>query len=307
MIHPPEFPTSQAAWAPDRMAPAELAPRQRGRVWARFRRRPLAVAGAVVILGLVLVALTAPLLTGVGLVEDPLRNVGHYDARPGGQFLLGTDRNGRDMLARTVYGARVSLSIGILLQVVNVAVGGTIGLVAGYLGGHADNLLMRVTDLVYAFPSLLFVLVVAAVLGPGYWHIFLAIGLVTWPYLARLVRAQVLSLKEQPYVLAARAVGTRRPKLVIRHILPHCLAAVVVTATFAIPEAIFVEAFLSFVGVGLPPLAPSWGTMLNQGFGAVLSRPHEVFIPAAAIAITTMSFALVGDGLRDALDIRMRG
>jgi len=307
MIHPPELPASQLAWARDRMAPAELAPRQRCRVWARFRRRPLAVAGAVVIIGLVLVALTAPLLTRVGLVEDPLRNVGHYDARPGGQFLLGTDRNGRDMLARTVYGARVSLSIGILLQLVNVAVGGTIGLVAGYLGGHADNLLMRVTDLVYAFPSLLFVLVVAAVLGPGYWHIFLAIGLVTWPYLARLVRAQVLSLKERPYVLAARAVGTRRPKLVIRHILPHCLAAVVVTATFAIPEAIFVEAFLSFVGVGLPPLAPSWGTMLNQGFGAVLSRPHEVFVPAAAIAITTMSFALVGDGLRDALDIRMRG
>lgn len=303
MIHP-EL-SARGAWGPGGVARPELAPRELGRVWERFRRRPTAVAGALVILCLVVVALAAPLLTKVGLIDDPLRNVGRYDARPGGQFLLGTDRFGRDMLARTVYGSRVSLSIGILLQVVNVVVGGAVGLVSGYLGGRVDNLLMRLTDLVHAFPSLLFVLVVAAVLGPGYWNIFLAIGLVTWPYLARLVRAQVLSLKEQPYVLAARAVGTRRPKLVLRHILPHCLAAVVVTATFAIPEAIFVEAFLSFVGVGLPPLAPSWGTMLNQGFGAVLSRPHEILIPAAAIAITTMSFALVGDGLRDALDIRL--
>lgn len=251
-------------------------------------------------------AVAAPVLAHFGVIKDPLQSLGNYDARPDGQFLLGTDRFGRDMLSRTIHGARISLSIGILLQVVNVIIGGTIGLTSGYLGGRVDNLLMRFTDLVYAFPSLLFVLVVAAVLGPGYWHIFLAIGLVSWPYLARLVRGQVLSLKEQQYVMAARASGTRSRKLVIRHILPHCLAPVIVTVTFAIPEAIFVEAFLSFVGVGLPSLTPSWGTMLNQGFAALLSRPHEVLVPAAAITITAMSFALVGDGLRDALDVRMR-
>lgn len=262
--------------------------------------------GATVIVCLILVALCAPLLTSMGLLKDPTTNVGGYNVRPNGHFLLGTDRFGRDMLSRTLYGARVSLSIGIFLQVANLAIGGTIGLVAGYLGGRMDNLLMRFTDLVYAFPSLLFVLVVAAVLGPGYWHIFLAIGLVSWPYLARLVRGQTLSVKEQPYVLAARATGARPTKIVLRHILPQCLAAIVVTLTFAIPEAIFTEAFLSFVGVGLPPLAPSWGTMLSQGFGAVLSRPHEVLVPAVAIALTTLSFALVGDGLRDALDPRSR-
>lgn len=301
MIPSPVSPDLDGDWASSQMERSH-----RDRVWARFRRRPLAVGGVLVIGCLVVVAIAAPVLTDLGLMKDPLQSVGNYDARPSGQFLLGTDRFGRDMLSRTIHGARISLSIGILLQVVNVIIGGTIGLTSGYLGGRADNLLMRFTDLVYAFPTLLFVLVIAAVLGPGYWHIFLAIGLVSWPYLARLVRGQVLSLKEQQYVLAARASGTRPRKLVFTHILPHCFAPVIVTATFAIPEAIFVEAFLSFVGVGLPPLAPSWGTMLNQGFGALLSRPHEVVVPAAAIAVTAMSFALVGDGLRDALDVRMR-
>lgn len=255
---------------------------------------------------LITVAIVAPLLTRIGLIRNPLQNVGRYDAPPSATFLLGTDRFARDILSRTIYGARVSLSIGVLLQVANLAIGGLIGLLAGYVGGRADNLLMRFTDLVYAFPSLLFVLVVASVLGPGYWHILVAIGLVSWPYMARLVRGQVLSIKEQQYVTAARAVGTRPTRILLRHIVPQCLAPVIVTFTFAIPEAIFAEAFLSFIGVGLPPLTPSWGTMLNQGFGAVLSRPHEVLVPAIAIAVTTLCFAVVGDGLRDALDPRAK-
>lgn len=272
--------------------------------WARLRRRRLAMAAMVTIGCLVIAALAAPLLTRWGVIDDPLRNVGRYDAPPGGQFLLGTDRFGRDMLSRTIYGARISLSIGVLLQVANLVIGGTIGLVAGYAGRRTDNLLMRFTDLIYAFPSLLFVLVVAAVLGPGFWNIFVAIGLVSWPYLARLVRGQVLHIKEQQYVLAARATGAGPARIVLRHVVPQCLAPVVVTLTFAIPEAIFAETFLSFVGVGLPPLVPSWGTMLNQGFGALLSRPHEALVPAAAIAVTTLSFAVIGDALRDALDPR---
>lgn len=295
-------PRRAAAWG------AGGPPPHRRQAWDRFRRNRLAVAGLVAAGVLAVVALAAPLLLRLGVLGDPSGlDIVHAHQGISAAHPLGTDGLGRDLLARTVFGARVSLSIGIGLQVVVVAIGGTVGFVAGYAGGWVDTVLMRVTDLMYAFPDLLFILVVAAVLGPGYWHVVLAVGLVTWPFMARLVRSQVLSVTSHDYVSAARASGSGPVTIVVRHVVPNCLGPVVVTVAFGIPAAIFIEAFLSFVGVGLRPPVPSWGVMISEGYQAVYAFPLEVAVPAAAISLATLSFTLVGDGLRDALAAHVPG
>jgi len=286
-------------WAPSPPPP------RRSEAWARFCRNRFALAGLVVAGLMVILAVAAPLLTRLGLLADPYRlDVVHAHQAMTAAHPLGTDGLGRDLLARTVFGARVSLSIGIGLQVMVLAIGGSVGFVAGYAGGWVDSFLMRVTDVMYAFPDLLFILVVAAVVGPGYWHVFLAVGVVTWPFMARLVRAQVLAVRSNDYVVAARASGTRPAGIVARHIVPNCVGPVVVTAAFGIPTAIFVEAFLSFVGVGLRPPVPSWGVMIGEGYQAIYAFPREVAAPAVAVSAVTLAFVFIGDGLRDALDPR---
>jgi oligopeptide transport system permease protein len=205
-----------------------------------------------------------------------------------------------------MFGAQVSLSIGILVQVIVLAIGGTIGLVAGYFGGWIDNLLMRFTDIMYAFPDLLFVLIIVAALGPTFLNIFIAIGLVSWVGLARLVRGQVLSIKEKEFVEAAKAAGTSPFKIIARHLLPNSLGPVIVVLTFGIPAAIFTEAVLDFLGVGLRPPQPSWGVMVFEGYAAVDAYPSLVIIPCIALSLTMLAFNFIGDGLRDALDPRMK-
>jgi oligopeptide transport system permease protein len=276
-------------------------------VWRRFRRNRLAVAGAVVVAFLVLDAVFAGLLVQIGLVQDPIRQ--HVELSltgPSAQHLLGTDYLGRDTLSRLMFGARISLTIGILVQGIYVVIGGTIGLIAGYSGGRVDNLLMRFTDIWYAFPDLLFVLVLVSVFGPSLLSIFAAIGIVNWVGLARLVRGQVLSIKEKEYVESARAVGSSSFKIVLRHLVPNALGPVIVTLTFGIPAAIFLEAALSYIGVGIQPPTPSWGVMIQDGYQAIYASPWQVAFPGVAIAITMLAFTFIGDGLRDALDPRMR-
>jgi len=276
-------------------------------VWRRFRRNRLAVAGGAIVVVLVLDALLAGLLVQLGLVQDPIRQ--HVElslSGPSAQHFLGTDFLGRDTLSRLMFGARISLTIGILVQGIYVVIGGTIGLVAGYAGGRVDNLLMRFTDIWYAFPDLLFVLVLVSVFGPSLLSIFVAIGLVNWVGLARLVRGQVLSIKEKEFVESARAVGSSDLKIVLRHLLPNALGPVIVTLTFGIPAAIFLEAALSYLGVGIQPPTPSRGVMILDGYEAIYASPWQVLFPGIAIAITMLSFSFVGDGLRDALDPRMR-
>jgi len=274
-------------------------------VWRRFRRHRLAVVGLGVVTILVAVALFAPLLSRAGVLGDPYkvaldnRNAGTTFSHP-----LGTDYLGRDLLARLIYGARISLSLGLLIQVAVVAIGGAIGLAAGYVGGWVDNLLMRLADATFALPDLLFVLVIVSVLGPGYWNIVIAVGLVNWAFLARLVRGQVLAIKEEDYVAAARTMGTRPVRMLGRHIIPNLLGPVIVTVTFGIPAAIFLEAFLSFLGVGLRPPVPSWGVMIREGYEAIFAYPQEVTFTAIFISVTVLSFNFIGDGLRDALDPR---
>jgi oligopeptide transport system permease protein len=276
-------------------------------VWRRFRRNRLAVGGAVVVLILILDAALAGVLVQLGIIQDPIKQ--HVEislAGPSPQHLLGTDFLGRDTLSRLMFGARISLAIGILVQGIYVIIGGTIGLVAGYAGGRVDNLLMRFTDIWYAFPDLLFVLVLVSVFSPSLLSIFVAIGIVNWVGLARLVRGQVLSIKEKEFVESARAVGSSQIKIVLRHLVPNALGPVLVTLTFGIPAAIFLEAALSYIGVGIQPPTPSWGVMIQDGYQSIYASPLQVAFPGVAIAITMLSFTFIGDGLRDALDPRMR-
>ena len=274
----------------------------------RFRRNRLAIVGAVLIGILVLVAVGSPLLVHLGILHDPIKqNVDYIESGPGQNgFSIGSDELGRDTLARLMYGSQVSLAVGILVQAIILPIGLLIGLTAGYFGGRIDNLLMRFTDIWYAFPDLLFVLVVVSVFGPSLLTIFGAIALVNWVGLARLVRGQVLSIKEKEFVEAARSSGSSPSKLILKHLLPNSLGPIIVTLTFGIPNAIFLEAVLSFLGVGIQPPTPTWGQMVFDGYEAIYANPTSVVFPALAIGFTLLAFTFVGDGLRDALDPRMR-
>lgn len=276
--------------------------------WMRFRRNRLAVASLAVVVIMIALAVLAPLLEHFGMLADPTaQDVVHSYLPPGSAgHILGTDDLGRDVLSKVIFGAQVSLAIGILVQVIVLAIGGSIGLVAGYYGGWIDNLLMRFTDIMYAFPDLLFVLIIVAALGPTFLNIFVAIGLVSWVGLARLVRGQVLSIKEKEFVEAAKAAGTSPFKIIARHLLPNSLGPVIVVLTFGIPAAIFTEAVLDFLGVGLRPPQPSWGVMVFEGYAAVDAYPSLVIIPCVALSMTMLAFNFIGDGLRDALDPRMK-
>jgi oligopeptide transport system permease protein len=276
--------------------------------WRRFRRNRLAVASLGVVILLVTLAIIAPLLQHFGLLADPTQqDVVNSFAPPGtAHHPLGTDDLGRDVLSKVIFGSQVSLSIGLLVQAIVLVIGGTIGLVSGYFGGWIDNLLMRFTDVMYAFPDLLFVLIIVAALGATFVNIFVAIGLVGWVGLARLVRGQVLSIKEKEYIEAANAAGSSPFKIITKHLLPNSLGPVIVTLTFGIPAAIFTEAVLDFLGVGLRPPQPSWGVMVFEGYAAVDAFPYLVIIPCVALSMTMLAFNFIGDGLRDALDPRMR-
>jgi oligopeptide transport system permease protein len=276
--------------------------------WSRFRRNRLAVASLVIVVLMIVLAIIAPLLQRIGIIADPTaQDVVNSYASPGTPgHILGTDDLGRDVLSKVLFGAQVSLSIGILVQFIVLGIGGGIGLVAGYYGGWIDNALMRFTDIMYAFPDLLFVLIIVAALGPTYLNILFAIGFVAWVGLARLVRGQVLSIKEKEYVEAAHAAGTGPAKIILKHLLPNSLGPVIVTLTFGIPAAIFTEAVLDFLGVGIRPPQPTWGVMVFDGYAAVDSYPYLVIVPCVALSLTMLAFNFIGDGLRDALDPRMR-
>ena len=275
--------------------------------WQRFRRNPIAVAGLTLVIVIVLAALLAPLLVQVGLIADPIKQ---DVTRPFAPFSprhpLGTDQLGRDLLSRVIFGSRISLTVGLVVQLVILVIGGTIGLSAGYFGGRTDNLLMRFTDIMYAFPDLLWLLVIVSVFPRSLLTIFLAVGSIYWVNLARLVRGQVLSIREKEYVESARATGSSPFRIIVRHLIPNSMSPIIVTLTFGIPQAIFLEAVLSFLGVGIQPPTPSWGTMVQDGYQVIFADPHQALVPGLAIGLTMLSFTFIGDGLRDALDPRMR-
>lgn len=275
-----------------------------GVLGARFRRDPWFQAGVGLVTLVVLAALLAPWLAPFDPITGDLRNA--YLLGPGGRHLLGTDAQGRDVLTRVLYGARLSLSVGLLSQAVAATLGVTLGLLSGYYGRWVDALVMRLADVTLAFPTLLLLIAVAAAVSPSLPMVFVAIGAVGWAGMARLVRSQVLVLKGSEYVLAARALGARDQRVLLRHLLPNVRNQVIIAATLGIAGAIMAEAALSFVGLGAQPPTPSWGAMVADGRDLLRVAPWVAFAPGLAIGLAVLGFNLVGDGLREALDPRRR-
>jgi ABC-type dipeptide/oligopeptide/nickel transport system permease subunit len=272
--------------------------------WRRLRRNKLAVVGLIIVVTFSIIAIFAPLIAPYGQAEVVDHRLARYP--PSWTWPMGLDANGRDMFSRMVYGAQVSLVVGVLAQVIVMLIGVPIGAIAGYFGGATDNALMRSVDVIYAIPQLLMVLLFVNWWGPGLRNIFLAIGLVGWVTVARLVRGQFLSLREQEYVGAAQVAGGTGSYIIRKHMLPNSLTPIIVALTFGIPTAIFIEAALSFVGVGIRPPQASWGQMVAEGSrpGYIESDPHMLLFPVLAIGLTMLGFTFLGDGLRDALDPR---
>ena len=293
------------------LAQAEGQVRRRSNLWRdawyRLIRNKLAVLGLIMVSFLLFLTIFGPLIAP--REERDKFNYGRAQEPPSREFWLGTDFESRDMFNRLIWGARVSVTVGLFTQIIVLLIGVPIGAIAGYFGGRVDNFLMRFVDVMYAFPTLLFVILVMTWLGPkfgrGLFIIFLAIGLVQWVTLSRLVRGQFLSLREKEYVKAARVAGTGGFSLITRHLLPNSLTPIIVAVTFGVPTAIFTEATLSFFGVGISPPTPSWGQMVGQYQIYLRSSPHMAVLPALCIAFTMLGFTFLGDGLRDALDPKM--
>ncbi|HET6367460.1 MAG TPA: ABC transporter permease [Pseudomonadales bacterium] len=269
----------------------------------QFRRSHVGLVGAVLVCAFVLVAALAPLLSPYDPVSADFANVLSPPTRA---HPFGTDDIGRDILSRVVYGSRISLQAGLFTVAVALSIGLPLGLVAGYLGGRVDNAIMRGLEVVLAFPGLVLALGITAVLGPKLIHALFAIGVVFVPNFARLIRAQVLSVKEHDFVAAARALGASDRRLVILHILPNCLAPLLVQSSFSVAFGILTEAALSFLGLGTQPPTPSWGIMLSMGRGYLEQAPWLGAFPGIAIFLAVLGFNLLGDGIRDALDPRLK-
>ncbi len=270
--------------------------------WRRLLKNRLAVAGGSAVIGLALVAIGADIMAPYHYTTV---NFGRNYEFPSREFPLGTDHLGRDVLSRIMYGARVSMTVGFVAEFIVLCIGVPIGALAGYYGGKVDMVLMRFVDVMYAFPRLLFVILIMSMLGRGLLNIFIAIGLTGWVRVARLTRAQILSLKEREFCEAARAAGASHGRIIVRYLLPNALTPIIVSLTFGIPEAIFTEAALSFIGVGISPPTPSWGQMVGENQQFIRSYWYLCVFPAAGIASIMLAFTFLGDGLRDALDPRL--
>lgn len=259
--------------------------------------------GLTLIVLLLLTALAADLIAAQGIDEQDLRK---GLLAPGGQFPLGTDEFGRDMLSRIIHGSRVSLQVGIIATAISAAVGISLGAIAGYFGGRIDYLIQGMVDISWAFPTILMAIFLIAVLGPGLTNVMIAVGLVYWGGFARVVRGQVLSLREWEFVTAARAIGAHDVRIMFRHIMPNIIAPVIVMATLMMGDAILIEATLSFLGMGAQPPTPSWGSILASGRAYLILAPWVTLFPGIAIMLAVLGFNLLGDGLRDALDPRLK-
>jgi len=270
--------------------------------WTRFRTNRFAVTGGVVVISLFLFSFLAPYITPYG--PDDL-DLYHVLMPPSGAHWFGTDDLGRDVLTRVIYGARISLKVGFVAVGIAVIIGTVVGLLAGYYSGWVDNILMRFVDIMLCFPTFFLILAVIAFLGQSIWYIMIIIGLTSWMGVARLVRAEVLSIRERDFVMAVRALGARDCRIIFRHILPNAMAPVLVSATLGVAGAILTESALSFLGIGVPPPTPSWGNILTSGKDYIEFAWWLTLYPGLAITVTVLAYYLVGEGIRDALDPRL--
>lgn len=278
--------------------------------WKRFRKNKLAVFGLVVLVFLMLIAIFAPLLAPFDPFISPKDELGSFDAYapPSAEHILGTDGTGRDMLSRLIYGARISLSVALTAVLISSFIGVFLGLLAGYFGKWVDNIIMRITDVVICFPVLFLAITAAAILSPGIKNVIIIISLVSWTTMTRLVRGEVLKIREMEYIEAARSLGQNNRILIAKHILPNIVAPIVVQATLQTAEAILTESALSFLGVGVQEPFPSWGNMLHDATSImVLQLKPWIWMPAGfAILVTILCINFLGDGLRDALDPKVK-
>lgn len=272
------------------------------RAWRRFRRYKPGLAGGTIVLLLILMAIFAPVVAPY----SPTEKVGRRATPPSMAHPLGLDEIGRDVLSRLIYGTRVALIVGIGAMAIALVIGVTIGAVAGYFGGKVDLVLSRLVDALMAFPLLALLITLAALFEPHLRNVVIVIGVTVWASYARVVRADVMSLRERDYIIAARAIGARSPRIIARHMLPNVLGPVIVLASLDVGSIIILESALSFLGLGVQPPTPSWGGMLSAGRSLMRNAPHIAIAPGIAITVTVLAFNLLGDGLRDALDPRQR-
>jgi peptide/nickel transport system permease protein len=269
-----------------------------------FLSDPKAAFAVVVLSFFLVLAVAAPLIAPYG--EDEQDRTASLKG-PSAEHLFGTDRLGRDVLSRIIYGSRVSLRVGFIAVGIAAAIGIPLGLVAGYLGRWADEVIMRVVDAWIVFPNLILLLAIVAILGPGTTNVMIAIGLNTFPIYARLIRAQTLSLKERDFVLAARTLGSKDSRILTRHILPNAIQPIIVQGSLAVGGAVLAEAGLSFLGIGVKPPTATWGVIINDGFAVIRTNPWVSVTPGIAIVLFVLGVNLLGDRLRDVLDPRLRG
>lgn len=269
----------------------------------RLRRNHLAMIGLAIVLTLIFAAIFADSLAPYKYSRQHLRETLQA---PNAKYLLGTDEFGRDVLSRLIYGARVSLQVGLVAVSISLFVGGSLGAVAGFYGGRLDNWIMRLMDVQLAVPSTLLAIAIAAALGPGLFNLMIAVGISSVPRFARLLRASVLSVKEMEFVEAARAMGASDFRIIVLHILPNCCAPLIVQATLSVANAILSSASLSFIGLGIQPPYPEWGGMLSSARDYLRSSPYLSMFPGIAIVVTIIALNFIGDGLRDALDPKQK-
>ena len=270
---------------------------------AKLRTDPLAMAGFAVIAIMIALAVFGPMIRPYAYDEQNYSVINHT---PDANHWFGTDKFGRDLFVRVAYGARISLTVGIAAAAINMVIGVIYGGISGFVGGRADMLMMRIVDILMALPSLLYIILIMVFLGAHMHSIIIALCFTYWLGTARIVRAQILSIKSQDFVLAAKVIGESDLKILLRHLIPNSMGPIIVTVTFLIPQAIFYEAFLSFIGIGIAVPVASWGTLANDSLSNMNTYPHLVLFPALAISITIFAFNFIGDGLRDALDPRLK-
>ena len=271
--------------------------------WLRLKKDKMAIAGLCFIVFLMLLALIGPMFSSIGYADQDFNNV---NAGPSYEHWFGTDSLGRDLFIRVLYGARISLSIGLIASLINLVIGVLYGGISGLMGGKVDRIMMNIVDVLYSVPTLLYVILLMVVFKPGLLNIFIALGISYWLQMARIVRGQVLSIKEQEFVLAAISMGASKWRLLTKHLIPNAVGSIVVSWSLSIPDAIFTEAFLSFIGLGVSAPMASWGVLASEGINSMRGYPFQLFFPAAAISLTMLAFNFLSDGLRDALDPKMR-
>jgi oligopeptide transport system permease protein len=271
--------------------------------WRRLKENKLAMVGLFFIVFITLVAIFGPVISKYDYFSQ---NFEIANQNPSSAHWFGTDGFGRDIFIRILYGARISLTVGFAASILNITIGVLYGGIAGYFGGKVDNIMMRIVDVLYSIPMMIYVILLMLVLGAGLKSIIIALAISYWTSMARIVRSQILSLKEQEFVLAAKTIGASSFRILLRHLIPNSMGPIIVTLTLSIPSAIFTEAFLSFIGLGVSAPMASWGTLASDALEGFQIYPYQLFFPALAICLTIFAFQLFGDGLRDALDPKMR-